>query len=162
MTLYPNPSFHGYIHIWGMWLLVKCMNLLLIVSQVAQWLKNPPANIGDPRDLGLSLRLGRSPKAGNGNPLQYSCLENSMDRGAWRPRVCGVAKSQTRLSTCAHTIISLLYTYANSMCVSKYWYIHSHTYGYIHGPRFFLICIIFNFYWIIIDIQYDVSFRCTT
>ena len=39
--------------------------------------------------------LGRSPGEGNGNPLQYSCLENSMDRGAWRAMVCGVTKSQT-------------------------------------------------------------------
>ena len=42
--------------------------------------------------------LGRSPGEGNGNPLQYSCLENPMDRGAWRAMVYGVTKSQTRLS----------------------------------------------------------------
>jgi len=44
-------------------------------------------------DLGLIPGLGRSPGVGNGNPLQYSCLENSMDRGAWRATVHGVAKS---------------------------------------------------------------------
>ena len=46
--------------------------------------KNPSASAGDARDLGLIPGLGRSPGGGHGNPLQYSCLENSMDRGAWR------------------------------------------------------------------------------
>ena len=45
--------------------------------------KNPPANAGDVRDMGLIPGSGRSSGGGNGNPLQYSCLENSMDRGAW-------------------------------------------------------------------------------
>ena len=49
-------------------------------------------------DLGSIPGLGRSPGEGNGNPLQYSCLESSMDRGAWRATVHGVAKSQTQLS----------------------------------------------------------------
>ena len=46
--------------------------------------KNLPANAGDVMDAGLIPGLGRSPRGGNGNPLQYSCLENPMDRGAWR------------------------------------------------------------------------------
>ena len=49
-------------------------------------------------DLGLIPGLGRSPGEGNGSPLQYSCLEKPMDRGAWQAAVHGVAKSQTRLS----------------------------------------------------------------
>ena len=49
-------------------------------------------------DLGSIPGSGRSPGEGNGNPLQYSCLENSMDRGVWWATVQGVAKSQTRLS----------------------------------------------------------------
>ena len=49
-------------------------------------------------DLGLIPGLGRSPGEGNGSPLQYSCLEKPMDRGAWHAAVHGVAKSQTRLS----------------------------------------------------------------
>ena len=49
-------------------------------------------------DLCLIPGLGRSLAEGNGNPLQYSCLENSMDRGAWRATVHGVAKSQTQMS----------------------------------------------------------------
>ena len=51
--------------------------------------KNPPANAGD---VGLIPGLGRSPGEGNGNPLQYSCLENRMDRGAWQATVHGIAK----------------------------------------------------------------------
>ena len=45
--------------------------------------KNPPANAGDSRDMGSVPGLGRSPGEGNGNPLQYSCLKNPLDRGAW-------------------------------------------------------------------------------
>jgi len=52
-------------------------------------------NVGDPDSI---PGLGRCPGEGNGNPLQYSCLENSMDRGVWWALVHGVAKSQTRLS----------------------------------------------------------------
>ena len=52
-------------------------------------LKNPPANAGD---AGVISGSGRSPGEGNGNPLQYSCLENPMDRGAWWATVCGVTK----------------------------------------------------------------------
>ena len=57
--------------------------------------KNLPANAGD---VGLISELGRSPGEGSGNPLQYYCLENPMDGGAWEATVHGVAKSQTRLS----------------------------------------------------------------
>ena len=53
----------------------------------------------DAGDPGLIPGSGRSPAEGNGNPLQYSCLENSMDRGAWWVTVHGVANSQTQLST---------------------------------------------------------------
>ena len=55
--------------------------------------KNQPANAGDVRDMGLIPELERSPGVGNSNPLQYSCLENLMDRGVWWPTVHGVAKS---------------------------------------------------------------------
>ena len=57
--------------------------------------KNPPANAGDSGDTGSIPGSGRSPRIGNGNPLQYSCLENSMDRGARQAIVYGVAKSWT-------------------------------------------------------------------
>ena len=61
--------------------------------------KNPPANAGDVRDLSLTPGLGRFPGEENDNPLQYSCLENSMNRGAQ-----GVAKSWTGLGTKIHKI----------------------------------------------------------
>ena len=57
--------------------------------------KNPPANSGDAESI---PGLGRSPGEGNGNPLQYSCLGNPMDRGAWWATVHGATKSQTQLS----------------------------------------------------------------
>ena len=65
-------------------------------SQVALVVKSLPANGGDIRDTSLIPELGRSPEGGH-NPLQYSCLENPMDRGAWTATVHGVTKSQTRL-----------------------------------------------------------------
>ena len=61
---------------------------------------NPPTNAGD---TGLIPGSGRSPGGGNDNPLQYSCLESSMDRGAWQATTHGVAKSQTQLSHWTHT-----------------------------------------------------------
>ena len=60
--------------------------------------KNLPANAGNARDAGSISGLGRSSGEGNANPLQYSCLENPMDRGAWRAIVHRVAKSRTQLS----------------------------------------------------------------
>ena len=59
--------------------------------------KNPPANAGDTKDSGSIPELGRYLGRRNGNPLQYSCLENPMDRGAWWAAVHRVAKSRTRL-----------------------------------------------------------------
>ena len=72
-------------------------------SQVAVVVKNLPVNAGDVRDMNSIPGLERSPGGQNGNPLQYSCLENPMDRGAWQSTVHGVAKSWTRLSNLAHT-----------------------------------------------------------
>ena len=63
--------------------------------------KNLPADVGNARDVGLIPGSERSPGEGNGNPLQYSCLENSMNRGSWWTTVHEVAKSQTGLSTYA-------------------------------------------------------------
>ena len=64
--------------------------------------KNPAANTGDTRDVGLISELGRSPGVGNGNPIQYFCLENSIDRGAWWAIVLGHKESDTTelLSAC--------------------------------------------------------------
>ena len=70
-----------YPHIWA--------------SQVELVVKNPPANVEDIKDMGSVIGSGRSPGGGNGNPLQYSFLENPMDRGAWWATVHGVAKTWT-------------------------------------------------------------------
>ena len=66
-------------------------------SQVALVGKNPPANAGSVRDADSIPGSGRSPGGGHGNPLQYSFLENLMDRGAWQAMVHSVTKSQTQL-----------------------------------------------------------------
>ena len=65
-------------------------------------IKSLPANAGDARDVGSIPGSGRSPGEGNGSPLQYSCLENSMDRGVWQATVHEVRKSRTWLITAQH------------------------------------------------------------
>ena len=76
---------------------LKVIKVLSWASQAALVVKNSPANAGDIRQVGSIPGSGWSPGGGNGNPLQYSCLENPMDRGAWRATVHGVTQSQTRL-----------------------------------------------------------------
>ena len=65
--------------------------------------KNPPVKAGDTGGTGSIPGLRRSTGVGSGNPLQYACLENSMDRGTWWATVLGVTKSQTRLSDSVYT-----------------------------------------------------------
>ena len=67
----------------------------LITSQVVLVVKNTPASEGDVKDSGSITGLGRSPGGGYGNPLQYSCLENPMDRGSWRATIHRIAESDT-------------------------------------------------------------------
>ena len=79
--------------------------------------KNLPANAGD---VGLIPGSGRSPGVGNNNPFPYSCLENSMDRGAWRATAHGVEKSQTQfsnLTTTTNNIILLYICTASSLSI---------------------------------------------
>ena len=66
---------------------------------MAQLVKNLCASSGDARDVGSLSGSGRSSGVGNGNPLQYSCLENSVDRGAWWATARGIEKNQIQLST---------------------------------------------------------------
>ena len=78
------------------------------VSQVALEVKNLPANAGAIRDVASILGSGRPPGRGHGNPLQYSCLENPIDRGAWWATVHRVPQSQTRLQRLStHTRVSV-------------------------------------------------------
>ena len=67
--------------------------MLILASQVALVVKNLPVKEADLRDVGLLPGLERSSGEGNGNPLQYSCLQDPMDRGAWRATIHGIAKS---------------------------------------------------------------------
>ena len=78
-------------------------------SQVTLGVKNPPANAGDIKNVGSVPGSGRSPGGGHGNTLHYSCLDNSMDRGAWRATAHGLAKSHTGLKwltmhACTHRV----------------------------------------------------------
>ena len=75
------------------------------VSQVMLVVENPPANARDIRDVGSIPGLGRSPGEENGNPLQYSCLKNPMDRGAWRATGHRVTKSLPGLSDSTHVCV---------------------------------------------------------
>ena len=74
------------------------MTIYIILGPGSTVVKNSPANAGDIGDAGSIPRLGRPPGEGNGNLLQYSCLGNLTDRGAWQAKVHGVAKSPTQLS----------------------------------------------------------------
>ena len=80
--------------------------------------KNPPANAGDARDVGSILESGRPLRVGNGNPLQYHCLENPMDRGAWQATVHGVAKESDTTQN-AHAIVSLYFVAQGDICPGK-------------------------------------------
>ena len=76
-----------------------------MVSQVALVVKNPPDNAGDINRLGFNPWVRKSLGGGNGNPLQYSCLENPMGRGAWWATICADTESQTRLRDFTFIII---------------------------------------------------------
>ena len=85
----------GIIFFLNLWVIRGELALVAGVFQVALVVKNLSANAVDIRDVGLIPGSGKSPRGRHGNPLRYSCLENLMDRGAWRAAVHGVAKSQT-------------------------------------------------------------------
>ena len=103
----------------------------LTASQVAAVVKNPPANAGNRRNVGLIPGSGTSPGGGHGNPLQYSCLENPMDRGAWGATVHGVTKNWTQRKqlSIAHTAQILSYIQSwklekNDIKYNLWWEIH--------------------------------------
>ena len=85
--------------------------------------KNLPANAGDVRDTGSISGSGRSPGGGHSNPLQYSRLENPMDRGAWRATVCRITKSRTRLKWLSTHACSALFSHKKNarMLFSTTW-----------------------------------------
>ena len=99
-----NPSFMSILdsQCWSchfcLWKSFSPSSLVTGASPVALVVENLPVNAGDARDVGSITGSRRSAGGGNGSPLQYSCLENPMDRGAWWATVCEVAKSQAQLS----------------------------------------------------------------
>ena len=104
-TKIPHALQHGQ----KTWYMLCYMYLNTHTHRLPRWCRvnNLPANAGDAGDPGAIPGSGRSAGEGNDNPLQYSCLENSMDRGAWRASVHGVAKCWTQLSVHTHTQIHL-------------------------------------------------------
>ena len=91
-------------------------------SQVVPVVKNPPANAGDTGDVGSIPGLGRSPGGGHGNPLQYSCLENPMDRRAWWAAVHGVAKELDMTEATKHSqYIYITYSYILRSLAWRLW-----------------------------------------
>ena len=82
--------FHSPVSVLGMF------NMAVLCGSVV---KNPSANTRDVRDVDSILGSRRSPGGGNGNPLQYSCLENPMDRGSWQAKVHAVSESDTSEAT---------------------------------------------------------------
>ena len=106
-SLFPPPlkqplwfEFSMYLLVVGILVkraLFKCMYFSSWASKVVLAVKNLPAKAGDLRDSSSIFGSGRSPVGGHGNPLQYSCLENPIDRGAWQVTVHRVAKSWTQL-----------------------------------------------------------------
>ena len=96
------------------------------VSQVLLVVRNLSANAGHIRDLGSSPGSGRSPGGGHGNLLQYSFLENSMDKGAWHATVHGVTKSER----------------TEQLTLS----LHINIYVHIHKRLFFRVCFIIGYY----------------
>ena len=89
----PSILFHKFKY--------KALTGVTRASRVVLVVKNPPANSGDTREGGSITGSGRSTGRGNGNSLQYSCLESPMDQGAWHPTVHGAAENQTPLSMLA-------------------------------------------------------------
>ena len=123
----------------------NCFLISFVISSVTHWLfksvlfnfwgfpggsvvKNLPAKAGDTRDMGSVPVSGTVPGVGNGNPLQYSWLENPMDRGAWWPTVNGVTKGWIWLSTAQHLISTYLWIFQISLwCwnLNSFWFLIS-------------------------------------
>ena len=97
------------------WAIKEALRVLMVKK------KNLPSNAGDARDVGSILVSRSSPRVGNGKSLQYACLENSMNRGAWQATVHGATKSQTWLSDCMCATFWSLYMYFTGGRVARDW-----------------------------------------
>ena len=101
---------------------LACLHAVTGDSQVALVIKNLPANTGHVRDAGLIPGSGRFPGGGNDNPLQYSCLENPMDRGAWWATVHGVSRSRTRLKRLSTQLLRNGHKWGGSAPLGVLWH----------------------------------------
>ena len=109
--------------------------------------KNPTASAGDVRDSGLIPGLGRSPGRGHGNPLQYSCLENPMDRGAWSDTVHEVTESDTTATKHSLAVLDIaMFIFAVVLLyfvfISPLVLLLPHSYPKVLFYIFWLICLI--------------------
>ena len=102
-------SIYSFMAVLGLWCFLWLRRAGALLSRCGArashgaMVKNPPTDTGDIGDTGLIPGSGRPPGEGNGNPFQYSCLGNLMDKRAWEATVHGVAKSRTQLSDWAHS-----------------------------------------------------------
>ena len=110
-------------------------HMLFEDSQVTLLVKNLPTNSGDIRDAGLLPGLGRSPGEVNGNPLQHSCLEESMVRGAWQATIHRVSKTQTWLNLRSQHNMLFLWCQINTPPPKRRAYVPSPEEKEIHVPR---------------------------
>ena len=107
LTSLPNSNYQNLFLPIGPLFFPPSVSSTLWASQVALVVKNPPANAGHSRDVGSVPGSEKSPEEGNGNPLQYSCLENLTDRGTWRATVHGVTKSSDTIAHTQHHQLSM-------------------------------------------------------
>ena len=115
------PQIHMFKPILSMWWYLEVWPLEG-ASQVALVVKHPPATAGDKRDTVLISESGRSPREGHGNPLQYLCLENPMDTGAWWATVHSVTKRWTWLKWLNTFKMERSYGTLEQFCIMFIWY----------------------------------------
>ena len=107
-------------------------------SQVEIVVKSP-TNAGDTGDMGSIPGLGRSPGGGHGNPLQYFCLENSMDSGTWETIVHMIMKSRTLLKQLSMHAYAYVYIYTHKKCYSEFWGVFLWAFSFKIFWKFFIL-----------------------
>ena len=103
------------------------MSVFTIKVMLASWdfpggavVKSPPASAGDTRGVGSIPGWERCPGGGNGNPVQYSCLGNPINRGDWWAPVYGVAESDSTMQLSTHTMLALKVSWKVILCLLRY------------------------------------------
>ena len=147
MNLVTDPQRGCHIETTGMHLnflsyfICLCLKHFIDSFLVARLVKNLPANAGDAGDVDLIPGSGRSPGEGNGNPLQYACLKNSIDRGAWQATVHGVSNTRTQLSKHPYTHTNDFICFClKHFNVSYYLLVPTHTSWHSHTTYHTSVC----------------------